>query len=38
LSELQRDYPEILNQILINLTRILSQKVIKTNKLALSRS
>jgi sulfate permease, SulP family len=38
LGELQRDYPEILNQILINLTRILSQKVIKTNKLALSRS
>ncbi len=37
LIELQRDYPDILTQLLINLTRILSQKVLKTNKLALSR-
>ncbi len=38
LVELQRDYPDILTQLLINLTRILSHKVLKTNKLALSRS
>lgn len=37
LIELQRDYPDILTQLLINLTRILSRKVLRTNKLALSR-
>ncbi len=37
LMELQRDYPDILTLLLINLTRILSHKVLKTNKLALSR-
>jgi sulfate permease, SulP family len=38
LIELQRDYPDILTQLLINLTRILSTKLRNTNKLALSRS
>jgi hypothetical protein len=38
LVELQRDYPDILTQLLINLTRILSTKLRKTNKLTLVRS
>jgi hypothetical protein len=35
---LQRNYPDILTQLLINLTRILSTKLRNTNKLALARS
>jgi hypothetical protein len=38
LIELQRDYPDILKQLLIKLTRILSTKLRNTNKLALARS
>jgi hypothetical protein len=36
LIELQRNYPDILTQLLINLTRILSTKLRNTNKLALA--